>query len=1229
MNQDREDLPNGASGGAVEPKHASDGPEEDYRWVRSVVENSSEIVSIVDPDGTLRYANPAWGRVLGYAPEETVGMNVLDLVYPDDLPHVLEETEKALSEKGVVSNKAEYRFRHKDGSWRWLESAGTYLLGDPAVGGVVVSSRDITQRKEAEEEVYALRRKYEELVGSVEAIIWKGDAQTLRFTFVSDQAEAILGYPAQRWTREPSFWQEHIHPEDREWAVAFCRKAVAEKRDHDFEYRMISADGGVVWLRDMVRVGFDDGIPSQLFGVMVDITERKRAEQTIERLARRNELILDSAGEGICGLDREGSTTFVNPAAARLTGFAPEELIGKHLHGAIHHSRPDGTPYPEGECPIYAALKDGEVHRVDREVFWRKDGTGFPVEYTSTPIREGGEVTGAVVTFTDISGRKKAEEALKRSEEHFRSLIRNASDIFTLYEADGTVRYTSPALERVLGYDPRERVGALSFELIHPEDLAQAREMFADILRRPNQPVSVEVRARHLDGSWRHIQAVGTNLLEDPSVGAIVLNSRDITERKEVEEALRGAEERYRTLVEQIPAVTYIDRADGSDRSLYTSPQIEGMLGYTPEEWLAGRLWTQRLHAEDRERVLAADERFEAGGEWFDEEYRLLARDGSVVWVREQAVLVNGDAGQPLYWQGVLFDMTERKEAEEAVRRSEARLAEAQRVAHLGSWEWDVRTGKISWSDEVYRIYGLVPQEFAPSVERFMEVVHPDDREPLERVVNGALHEQKPYELEHRIVRPDGEVRVVHRQAEVVRGEGGEPLKVVGTVHDVTERKILEGQLEHRALHDPLTDLPNRMLFIDRLGQALRRTRRQRGRSVAVLFVDLDNFKVVNDSLGHGVGDLLLVVLAERMRRSLRPGDTLARFGGDEFTVLVEDVYDPADAVQVAERITSELQRSFVLEGRELFASASIGIAFGKHATKEPEELLRDADTAMYRAKEEGSAYCTFDPKMYELAVQRLELENDLRSALESGEFAVRYQPIVRLKTGETWGLEALVRWNHPRRGLLDPSEFVPVAEESGLITPMGNGVLEEACRRAKGWQESHPHMPPLVLSVNLSAKQLRRPELAATVEQILERTGLGASCLTLDVTETVYIKALEGNTVALDGLKKAGVRISIDDFGVGYSSLSYLKRLPADVLKIDKTFVAGLGEDIEDTAIVRMVIELAHTLGMEVVAEGVESEGQAASLREMGCDMAQGYHLAKPLLPEEVPGFLTGQRTN
>ena len=390
-----------------------------------------------------------------------------------------------------------------------------------------------------------------------------------------------------------------------------------------------------------------------------------------------------------------------------------------------------------------------------------------------------------------------------------------------------------------------------------------------------------------------------------------------------------------------------------------------------------------------------------------------------------------------------------------------------------------------------------------------------------------------------------------------------------------------------------------------------------------MLFMDLDNFKVVNDSLGHEVGDALLVAVAERLRSLLRPEDTLARFGGDEFTVLIEDVEDPSDPVRVAERIAEGLREPFVLDGREFFVMTSVGIALNSARQKSPEDLLRDADTAMYRAKEEATPYQVFDSTMYQRVLGRLELENELRKALEIGEFVVHYQPIVSLRSGEVRRVEALVRWNHPERGLLNPWEFMALAEESGIVVPMGELVLEEACRWAKGGQEERPRTPPLVMSVNLSARQLGRPDLAKTVERVLRETGFEGSCLSLDITETVYIKTLEGNAAALDELKRLGVCISIDDFGIGYSSLAYLKRIPADVLKIDKSFVAGLGENLEDTAIVRMVIELAHTLEMEVIAEGVENEAQATLLKEMGCDLAQGFHFSEPLPPEAVLEFL------
>ena len=430
-------------------------------------------------------------------------------------------------------------------------------------------------------------------------------------------------------------------------------------------------------------------------------------------------------------------------------------------------------------------------------------------------------------------------------------------------------------------------------------------------------------------------------------------------------------------------------------------------------------------------------------------------------------------------------------------------------------------------------------------------------------------------------------------------------------------------RLEHRAFHDPLTGLPNRYLFMDRLRQALRRTKRRAGSKVAMLFMDLDGFKAINDSLGHEVGDRLLVAVAKRLQSYLRPEDTLARFGGDEFDVLLEGIGVVKGAVRVAERITEEFREPFVIDGRELYVKASIGVSLRDARTKSPEDLLRSVDTAMYRAKDEGLDYKVFDETMHGRAIDRLELENDLRRAIEREEFVVHYQPIVNLQTGGLWGLEALVRWDHPERGLLDPDEFVPMAEESGVVVPMGELVLEEACRRAVEWQREFPRTSPLAVSVNLSGRQLRRPDLHEVIEQALEESGLSASSLGLDITETVYISALDTNTVALDRLKATGIRVSIDDFGSGYSSLSYLKRLPADILKIEKSFLQDLGLKVEDTAIVQSIVDLAHVLGMEVVAEGVEVEEQETLLKEMGCDFAQGFYFSKPLPLEEVAGVL------
>ena len=797
-----------------------------------------------------------------------------------------------------------------------------------------------------------------------------------------------------------------------------------------------------------------------------------------------------------------------------------------------------------------------------------------------------------------------------------RSVVENSSEIVTIVDPEGTLRYASPTWERVLGYDPEKLAGTNLLDYIHPDDVSHVLEETEKTLSEGGTTTNkAEYRFRHADGSWRWMESVGTYLLDDPEVGTIVVSSRDVTERKEAEERLREAEKRYRTLVETVPVVTYTDRAVGSspDWAVYTSPQIEALVGYSVQEWLDPEkvLWEERLHPEDRVWVLAADERSRTSGAPFSEEYRLLAKDGSVVWVRDEAVLLKNEAGEPLYWQGVLLDVTDRKLAEEVLRRSEERLRSLADSAFEGIIISD--EGEILEANQA--LTNMLGYELGEMIGRSaLEFVVPEHRELVwQKIVS---EDEEPYEIV--AVRKDG--TLIHLE---VRGRAfsyrGRRVRVTA-IRDVTERQALEERLRHQALHDSLTGLPNRQLFVDRLGQALARTRRTK-RMVAVLFMDLDEFKVVNDSLGHGVGDLLLTVVAERLRRTLRPEDTLARFGGDEFTVLIDDVKSPEDAVRVAGRIKDELRRPFILEGRELSVAGSIGIALGEARTNDTEDLLRNADIAMYQAKNEGSGHKVFDPVMYRRALGRLELENELRQAIDRQEFVIHYQPIVHLDGGRVWGMEALVRWNHPERGLLDPSEFVPVAEESGLVVPVGEEVLREACRRTKEWQET---IRPLVTCVNLSARQLSRPDFAETVERVLGETGMEGSQLTLDITETLFVKGLEGNTEILDRLRIMGVSISIDDFGRGYSSLSYLKRLPADHLKIDGSYVKGLGDDLEDTAIVRMVIELAHTLGMDVIAEGVESADQAELLAEMGCDMAQGFYFARPMPPEEASEFLT-----
>jgi diguanylate cyclase (GGDEF)-like protein/PAS domain S-box-containing protein len=548
------------------------------------------------------------------------------------------------------------------------------------------------------------------------------------------------------------------------------------------------------------------------------------------------------------------------------------------------------------------------------------------------------------------------------------------------------------------------------------------------------------------------------------------------------------------------------------------------------------------------------------------------------------------------------------------------RLAEAQRIAGIGSWDLDLRSETVIWSDEMFRIFGVDPP-FEPTFAAFMSLVHPEDRAVVTAGIEGALARREPFLFDYR-VSTDSRIRWVRARGQLILDEAGEVRGMRGTCQDITERIEAQEALTHNALHDPLTGLPNRSLLLDRIEVALARSARI-GKSVAVLFLDLDRFKLINDSRGHAAGDVVLRAVADRLRAAVRPSDTVGRLGGDEFVVICEDGVAVWEATVLGERLIRTLEESFEVEGGEVFVTVSVGIAIAEPATS-ADELLRDADVAMYQAKQRGRARCEFfDEAMRTEAALRLETATALHRALERNEFQTFYQPMIDLHSGAIVGVEALVRWSHPERGLISPAMFIPLAEEQGLIVPIGATVLDEACRQWARWRSEFPGRDPLVLNVNISARQLHSPEFVESIRAVLLAYGVDPGMLCLELTESVLIEDVEAQRHTLAALRELGVGLAIDDFGTGYSSLTYLKRFPVNGIKIDQTFVAGLGRDAFDSAIIESVIELAHAVGLHVTAEGVETLDQLLRLRALGCDYAQGYYFARPQPAADLAALL------
>jgi diguanylate cyclase (GGDEF)-like protein/PAS domain S-box-containing protein len=916
--------------------------------LQAAVESFLQGVAVADLDGTLVYVNPSF-LSLWHLQDASQALGQPAAAFwavPDEARDVIRELHRLGRWQGELLARrgdgslfpaavAAHLIRDPEGQPRWLMAAFADASAQRATEAELQRARD---------NLYAAQRLAR--VGS-----WELDLVGNKLSWSAEIFRIFEVDPAAFGASYEAFIAA-VHPDDRELVNRAYSESLAARSTYDYTHRLLMPDGRVKYVNERGEHYYDAaGSAVRSLGTVQDITEAFLARQALQDREEQVRLLLESTAEAIYGTDTRGLCTFVNPACVRVLGFAEAgELVGKPIHALIHHHHADGRPYPPEACRAYQAYVRNVPTHVEGEVFWRKDGTAFPVEYWAHPVQRRGEVVGAVVTFFDVTERHEAEQRLRQSA----AVFDNAVEGIVITDPAVNILAVNQAFTHITGYDEAEVIG-----------------------RNPR-----------LLQSGRH------------------------------------------------------------DRAFYAT------------------LW-QQLGSSD-------------------------------------------------HWQGEIWNR-----------------------------------------------------------------------------------------------RKNGEVFAELLSISAVRDQNGDIVNYVAVFSDITRLKQFEAELEHRAHYDALTDLPNRLLLNSRLEHALDHARRQ-GHRLAVLFMDLDRFKNINDTLGHPMGDALLQGFAQRLTGRIRGDDTVARLGGDEFVVVLENIGQPGHAALVAQDILELMHPPFQLGSQEVFVGTSIGISIYPNDGQSAEELIKHADAALYQAKEQGrGTYRFYTERLTRSANERLALETRLRHALQKQEFTLNYQPIYDGE-GRIAAVEALARWQHPEDGLIPPDRFIPLAEETGLIVPLGEWVLEEACRQTVAWHEAG--FPDLSVAVNLSARQFQHAELLERIRAILARTGIPPARLELEITESGMMGQETRSAELMDALKAMGLSLAIDDFGTGYSSLAYLKRLPVDKLKIDRSFVQDIPSDSSDMEIAATVIAMAKNLGLKVLAEGVESQVQLDFLRDKACDFYQGYHFSKPL---------------
>ena len=989
--------------------------------------------------------------------------------------------------------------------------------------------------------------------------------------------------------------------EDRERMAGIIGQACAARGRFLAEFRGPDADGCAAWFMTRGQA-FEENAGSGVIAIVWDITEFKSAELALYENEERFEAIVDSLNDAVFLQDgQSGAILYTNSRASEIFGYGPGAI--QHLgFGAL--CAEDEPTQREALSRLAQAFELGEPQYFECRA---RDAGGrrFWVETSVRPARIG-DARRLVLVVRDIDDRKMAEQALRESEGRYRTLLDLSPDAIFVHR-DGVMTMANRSALRLFGAEREERLLGLPWtERIHPEDHAVVAKRLRAVLDS-DQPIllpAMEQRHLRVDGSPVEVEVTSSSIML--AEGRAVLSvARDITQRKQDEARLKSLLAQREAILDNVLVGIVLLR-----QRVITlcNRRFEELFGYGEGEMLG--LKTQILYSTEAEYQAIGERAYSAvgRGETYVEELWLKRKDGGLFWgcLSGRAL----DSSQPQEGSVWIYsDLTAQKQARERLR--------------LVSSVFESTAEGIVITDPDQTILAINPA--------FSEITGYAAEEVLGRkpsVIQSGRHDAAFFQRMWRGIEQDGKWRgeIWNRRkngeiypellsVSTVKDRMGRVTHYVGVFTDIATVKNFERQLIFLAHHDPLTELPNRVLFNDRLTQGILHAAREKTR-LAVLFIDLDHFKDVNDTLGHQLGDQLLRMVAEELRKTVRACDTLARMGGDEFILLVEDIGGNHDATMVARKLLAVFEKPFLLAKHEIQISASIGISYYPVDGQDCGELVKNADAAMYQAKAKGrNNYHLYAREITARALDRLRLDAMLRRTVKNGELAVHYQPQVDMASGALIGVEALVRWNHPELGLVPPGKFIPLAEENGFIVTLGEWVLRESCAKLQAWRAAGYNIGKV--SINLSIRQFEHGDMTGLVETVLAETGLPPDCLEMEITESFIIKA-EDAFRFLGDLRALGVHLAVDDFGTGYSSLMYLKRLPIQRLKIDRSFVADIGRDVNNEAIIRAIIMLARNLGLSVLAEGVETEMQADFLLREGCSHGQGYYFARPLPEDE-----------